>query len=515
MILSFLLQRERVKFLVKVTIAPLLFNVSVLLSHLNTERTCFLLTLLTNWLENFVSLFIVSLLMIRISDKLIFDSLICLLFLVPMFLVTLGQYCFEESTTLPFTEVYLQMLFSVDLHVVESQVRQEWYILLIQSCKMLLSNSLAVLLIHGQWKVFKSFTVVRSKFSVFRFLEWVIIYCMGFAVLLNALSLGWSPVSNMIICLMKSQMVFLRPGRIQQINKLNKAKWVGRNQYSLAKSVRPNIIVIMSDSLGRRPLFSNKGVKMAPHFHQRLLKQDNVFEFMHCRTVSGLSSIATTALFTGKIPLTKLARQNVSSHLLQTEMKYLGYETAMFSVYHTHYQMSLWTIMNDQLEQDIDLLFNPTTLNERTVNNFGMNDTVMVEKFLNFLNARNATSPPFFAMLILNHMHYPFFVPDHQKFQNNTEKYFGSMALYDAYLQTIFRGLHLNKLENSTAVFASADHGETPEKVSRMMKLSAPILSVPMWMKIPRNLISQKQANIIRTNQKKLVTVLDLYPNHS
>jgi len=215
-----------------------------------------------------------------------------------------------------------------------------------------------------------------------------------------------------------------------------------------SSSSRPNVILVVHESLSGAALHSNRGRQAAPFYHGKMRTNPDVYQFQKARTVSGMTPIATPGLLTGLVPYTNRGVDLVRAASLAADFKSVGYDTAAFVSYGTDWAGSFWSILSDLLVPGFDDVFEPKSTGDPLVNEYGMDDRLLVGHLERWVQERvrsrgggmsddnattstpsptlaryeNETRPkkgergsaeidsnkPFFAVLVLNNNHYPY-----------------------------------------------------------------------------------------------------------
>lgn len=199
----------------------------------------------------------------------------------------------------------------------------------------------------------------------------------------------------------------------------------------------------------------------------------------------------------------------------------------------------------------------------------GTNDTELLSQVIGTSNtttgpreAQNQASKPFFAVIVMNNNHFPHLRhatysgdpkcdkevrgddnttatattrrAEHQddQFQTGTDdlygeagypgwdvildscgydaqsRYFSSIRTADESFESIFKALAEIDELNNTIVMGAGDHGEVPGTMLRMDDINAPILSIPLWMHIPVQLLPSR-AFVKGNNDENVGNTLD------
>jgi len=173
----------------------------------------------------------------------------------------------------------------------------------------------------------------------------VLLCCLLFLLAYFHGSLGaWAPVSNLIASILTSVLFppaitkssyAARVGAEITNNSWQKSSLLNLNLSALTdmtEHLRPNIIIIVHESMSGSAIESSKGRKAAPFWHGQMRSSSDVYQFNNVLAGSGMTSIATSAILTGMIPYDDDGLNTIqSSPTMATELKGAGYATACFS----------------------------------------------------------------------------------------------------------------------------------------------------------------------------------------
>lgn len=172
----------------------------------------------------------------------------------------------------------------------------------------------------------------------------VLLCCLLLLAHLHGSLSAWAPVSNLIASIVASVLFppaitkssyTTRVGAEINNNGWQKSSLLNLNVSSLSDMtghLRPNIIIIVHESMSGSALESSSGRKAAPFWHGQMRSSSDVYQFNNVLAGSGMTSIATSAILTGMIPYDDDGLNTIQSSLtMATELKGAGYDTACFS----------------------------------------------------------------------------------------------------------------------------------------------------------------------------------------
>jgi len=286
---------------------------------------------------------------------------------------------------------------------------------------------------------------------------------------------------------------------------------------------RPNVLLVVHESLGAAPLATSRGHKAAPYYHSALLSDPNFYSFNHARTVAGTTPIATPAILTGLLPYSDDGASIVRGSALAKDFKGGGYDTASFVSYGADWRSDAgggWAILSDHLLDDFDTVVGPDETGEERVNEYGMDDRRTVKYMEKWLTERGerannggddppSPSSPFYAVLVFNNQHFPHLLhetysggsaeyegspsdPNYADYASPEARYFSSLRTMDESLRSLFENLRSSGELDNTVVMGAGDHGETPGVMKRLGDVDSVILDVPLWMYIPPGLLPER-----------------------
>ena len=399
------------------------------------------------------------------------------------------------------------------------------------------------------------------------------------------------------------------------------------------KKGKPNVVLIINDSLGNALLKTEKGLKVFP-FHEETVQQHrDIFDFTNNRAVSANTLTAATAALLGSYVAAPDPHPDTWNYFdlpnLFTMGKALGYKLALFMPY----EHEEWFPFTGIYEDRFDKIVSKNTLNGKAVNDQGMDDRLITAEVLTFLEEEGekrervkqrqgggkgkraeggegdneeeedvADLQPFIVVIFWNNMHTPFlqnpvfehagdpatnhsmsesspntetgeetkdvvvrkaFIPDAKTKtdtagaangggdagataaaattaaaagnQTTTKKVLVSpevqgkpnssiiinenraihaMEIGNKMMQDVWGKLESTGLLDSTLVSFQSDHGETlgPTVRKRLADPESLYLATPLWMHIPRHLLSSSEREVLSGNRDKLTSNMDLMP---
>eukprot|EP01134_Creolimax_fragrantissima_P000468 CFRG0468T1 len=261
---------------------------------------------------------------------------------------------------------------------------------------------------------------------------------------------------------------------------------------------RPDVVVIVHESLSEMALMSSGGLESAPIYHHTRTVNHNFFAASNALSVAGVTEIAIPSILTGQLPWNKEALDNALRVKLARRFARNGYRTGLFASYPVEWAGTTWAALDNVLKNGgYDTVGSPKTLTDQGVTNLIMNDMGMADnntltlfaewlrdveantvqssnenQIYNTSSAKNdsnyrrhqrfsklkleQTRPPIFAVIIVNDNHWPFLGLDDEKKETNSEygkysNYFSSLKSFDRTFQRIL------ELMNDIGTTASSD----------------------------------------------------------
>lgn len=465
---------------------------------------------------------------------------------------------------------------------------------------------------HKSWSIsIRSFRHLSDTLQQQNVVAWNVV------MLIVSYGIGaWAPLTNLFFGT-AGILLFTPPGGGSMMEETVTVVATRRGAINKAKQSKgaampPNVVIVVHESLSGAAMQSPAGIEAAPFFHS-MRSDPNFYDFKYARTIAATTPIATPGLLTGLMPYTDDGVDLVKRASLASEFKQMGYDTGSFVAYGADWTGNAWWILTYLLVPGFDAVFDPKATGDELVNEYGMDDRVMVNHFQGWLKTRrssgNSTSADsgkasntnataarnsnvrhrnaFFALIVQNNNHFPFMRhasysgdPECDKMKREREsnavdntrnlakealpwqlpeepfpdversdfddytmneneefwgesygpscgftdvsKYYSSIRTSDEALEGIFNALNESGLLNNTILVGAGDHGEVPGVLERMSDVNAPLLSIPLWMYIPRKLLPdrayRKERNggtsgtYLRDNINRGVSILDVVP---
>jgi hypothetical protein len=162
-----------------------------------------------------------------------------------------------------------------------------------------------------------------------------------------------------------------------------------------------------------------------------------------------------------------------------------------------------------------DKISDPTSTGNPLVNESGMDDQHTIAELHNWIETQNTADQPFFAVVMLFNNHFPFMVEPGYVQKDADRPYLGrymdSFTNLDRLMKHHMQFMEDHDLLESTLQMGSGDHGEAPDAVrGRLLVLSAPVLNVFMWLRIPDSMLSAHQRAVLISNRDAPVASSDL-----
>ena len=305
-------------------------------------------------------------------------------------------------------------------------------------------------------------------------------------------------------------------------------------------SLRPNVFVIIHESLGRKFMFDRSPIPGAqnntltraeaamPFFHERFRRDPHVYDFAFARTVSGNTENAMPALMSGRLIIGP--QQSLSSRddglrdipHLGAMARAAGYSPVIYCSYPSRYT-SRWQRLNQFLHDAFDHVYDVDMLHAPRINEQGMDDRNLTSLLEDHFRrgyyddgAGGEGRPPFFIVMVYNNQHVPFLVPSKEEIiqshgsrvmppnltagvarskeaqeaesrlawllaavedHSNQARYMLSLSITDEMLRQVYELFHARQLLNSTIITLNSDHGEGPQP---MLRSRASAISTPL-----------------------------------
>lgn len=328
----------------------------------------------------------------------------------------------------------------------------------------------------------------------------------------------------------------------------------------LEDTTKTNVLFILNESLGNGMVRTEEGMEAFSFFPEVVQQHPDMFDFSNARTTSANTRTAATAALTGYSVVAQDGDPEAWSFFdlpsLFTLAEAMGYRLALFAPYDTDH----WWPYIELFEQRFHTIVSRSTLRARVANDCGMDDRVITEKLVRFLEqeaARGDDSRPFVAVVIWNNLHTPFLLNEQSKFlekqytgspktpetANATatwvmdgvprripsglpheksqlykfKRAMGALEITDDMLRSVYSTLQSTGLLSNTLITFQADHGEGLGVVNK--RLADPdsfYLSTPFWLHVPPPLLTgtegMRRRQMLRSNAGRLVSNLDMMP---
>ena len=301
---------------------------------------------------------------------------------------------------------------------------------------------------------------------------------------------------------------------------------------------RPNVIMVVHDSLSSRALQTARGRDAAPFWHHTMGQNPDIYQYTNTLAAAGITQIGTPAILTGLVPYDDDGADAVRRASPAQLFKEAGYHTASFSSSSfsgdTYYLKYIRELLIPRF--DVGML-GKKDMGGEEINQKAIDDRITAQHFQRWLtkmsNPPNGSdTKPFFAQILLFNNHFPFVKQDNYSgsfpgHDSKYDRYFSSLRTFDGTLKSIFDALgglsngdmRAQAVEgadvlSNTIIVGAGDHAETPGKLKRTASLDSAILGVPMYMHIPRKYIvgTNNGGSFLVKNQGRATSVLDLMP---
>ena len=205
---------------------------------------------------------------------------------------------------------------------------------------------------------------------------------------------AWAPLTNLTFCIIG---IFLLtpPGGAMGKSKVTlptiraSSSNIRSNQQQRRTTPPPNVILFVHESLSGAAMQSARGIDAAPFFHS-MRSNPNFYDFQFARTTAGTTPIATPSLLTGLMPFDDDGVELVKRASLASDFKRLGYDTSCFAAYGADWTGNAWEILSYMLMPGFDAIFDPKATGDALVNEYGMDDRVLSNHFVQWLKTRRA-----------------------------------------------------------------------------------------------------------------------------
>ncbi|KAJ3324091.1 hypothetical protein HDV06_000632 [Boothiomyces sp. JEL0866] len=331
---------------------------------------------------------------------------------------------------------------------------------------------------------------------------------------------SYSPISNAII----ATFLYTNEGAIAFVEPVKEIIPAKVEIYDNT-TMGTNLIYIMNESLGNFYLMDQDGNYNNASFFKHNISSSpgTIYNFNNTRSVSGNTETAMVALSTGLViashPKSEHTRKFFRVPSLTAEAKKRGYQTALYCSFETHFDAG-WTQLNSVYGQ-FEHVVSRTTLGMKPVNDHGINDRIITDKVISYLQEKSNSTLPFFLVIIWNNLHTPFLVDDGfakpagvspDELEVKRANY--SLGITDSMLESVMKTIKNSTFSNNTVIAFSADHGEQPGLAhDRIANAASSVLSVPLWFDIPEYLLDQEEkANLTINARNRLTSTLDIVP---
>lgn len=285
----------------------------------------------------------------------------------------------------------------------------------------------------------------------------------------------------------------------------------------------PNVLVIVGESLRVEQLgmygYGRETTPELRRFSERFA--DETFWFQNASATSGSTATSLASILSGEYAI----RDRDEFHGLPLVWDYAkagGAETLMVTAQDWSWE-GLFNFF--AVQQPPDTVRARASFRAPNANDTGIDDRLIVEFFQNWLQEREATEQPFFAVMQLNNTHYPGLAHPAPPWPTDDPigHYDAAVLLSDELIGRVLKMLENQRLIDNTIVVFTADHGEfildtTGEKMSfgggsRAMSCHPDIMNVPLMFYVPKGLWRDETLIAsLRENENKTVTHLDILP---
>ena len=203
---------------------------------------------------------------------------------------------------------------------------------------------------------------------------------------------AWAPLTNLTYC-MFGIFLLTPPGGAMGKSEVTlptiraSLSNIRSKQQQRRSSPPPNVIMFVHESLSGAAMQSARGIDAAPFF-QSMRSNPNFYDFRFARTTAGTTPIATPSLLTGLMPFDDDGVELVKRASLASDFKRLGYDTSCFAAYGADWTGNAWEILSYMLMPGFDAIFDPKATGDALVNEYGMDDRVLSNHFVQWLKTR-------------------------------------------------------------------------------------------------------------------------------
>ena len=355
-----------------------------------------------------------------------------------------------------------------------------------------------------------------------------ILYIAAIACLLVIYTLGgWTPVTNITLCWMGFPFMIAMewtPAWLLGTPTIGYSNHDGSNNVRRpglnASRLSPNIILIVTDSLSGAIMDSPKGREKMPFFYEKMASMNNMYNFKYARTMTGSTTTALPAILTGLNPFTEDCRSLSLGTSLAAELKPKGYESVMFSSWKIMRQKNTpFQYLASHLLSQFDKVYDPVSTDTPIVHGSAMDDRTNLANFAKWIKERQSSgndnsSQPFFAILYWFNIHSPWNIEKERlRGASGGVRYIESLRLIDDAYKHVFDTVQSVNLGRNTMIVGTGDHGDRPGLRRMKHPNDFRILHVPLWMRIPRKIVSRNEMQLLRKRaQNETVSILDIMP---
>ena len=300
-------------------------------------------------------------------------------------------------------------------------------------------------------------------------------------------------------------------------NGLSRAERLPLPSKSSSDDSLPNILIVVCESLCLRLLNSPEGCEATPRYQAFLAKEAaRTVAFPLALSNSSVSEVSYPSIFTGLSPDESSWRFH-RNPLVWALAKTRGYRTSLYSSQALKWCNLSRFLLDDSLDRAVyrEVLnapvFSELSMDDRIMNRIAMDELVQEAR-------------PFCAVINYNMLHYPYTLGERKMAMTGTEArqlYLAALRRFDDCLGDLLDALAVSGQLENTAIFFTADHGETPEWCDlgnttwmplRVNDLSADLLRVPFWVRLPEGAVSAESWRQLCVNADAIISNIDFYP---
>ncbi|MCW5654068.1 LTA synthase family protein [Hydrogenophaga sp.] len=270
-----------------------------------------------------------------------------------------------------------------------------------------------------------------------------------------------------------------------------------------AQTRKFNVVVVMLESVRARstglhdPALSNTPFLLA--LSQQSLMVEEMYAPSSRTSVAWISALQ--GIYAGATNSVAYWAQREAGHprfaSLPRLLREHGYRSAFFSTTHDEYENEAQILANFGFDKVVGERDFKRPVSER-VNYFGLEDRVMLDPLMAWVDEQRGSNTPFFLKVMTNVGHHAYATPAHWPNRTFREgvtpdhhKYLNCIAYIDSFLQDLVSQLDQRGLRENTVLMVLGDHGDTfgeHGQRARVISVHDEVLHVPMLIRLPTSL---------------------------